>query len=106
MPVPDLERTLDSLAEAISWPPTPDLRGPVRRAVRVQPRWYERRWGLAAVAVLAIAGLLLAYTPTRTAIADFVNLHTGITHTTTLPTRSPMRPGPIGTRLGLGNGTR
>jgi len=105
MQVPDLERTLDALAAAIAWPQTPDLRAPVRRAILTQPRWYERRWALAAVAVIAIAAVLLAYTPTRTAIADFVNLHTRITHTSTLPTPSPRPAGPIGARLGLGSPT-
>lgn len=101
----DLETTLDALADAIAWPATPDLRIAVRRAIVVRPRWYERRWALAAVAVIAVAGLLLAYTPTRTAIADFVNLHTAITHTSTLPTPSAGPAGPIGARLGLGNPT-
>ncbi len=101
----DLEAMLGALAGAVVWPTSPDLRAPVRRAILLRPHWHERRWALAAVAVLAIAGLLLAYTPTRTAIADFVNLHSRLTHTSTLPTPSPRPAGPIGTRLGLGSPT-
>jgi hypothetical protein len=103
--VADLETTLSELAEAIEWPATPDLGARVRRAIGVRPRWYENRWALAAVAVIAVAVMLLAYPPTRTAIADFVNLHTRITHTSTLPTPSPRPSGPIGQRLGLGSPT-
>jgi hypothetical protein len=102
----DLEARLARLSTNIAWPPEPDLRARVRAAVlaRRRPR-LESRWALAAVAVVSIIALLLAYTPTRTAIADWVNLHTRITHTTTLPTPSPLGPGPIGKRLGLGDQT-
>jgi len=104
--VADLEERLAELRGGIVWPPTPELSAPVRRALAVhQARWFESRWALAAVAVLAIVAVLLAYTPTRTAIADWVNLHTGITHTTTVPTPSPLPPGPIGKRLSLGTAT-
>ena len=103
--MPDLETTLATLGDAIAWPATPDLRVPVRRAIVPRPRWYERRWALAAVAVIAIVATLVAYTPTRTAIAEWVNLHTRITHTTALPTPSPRPPGSIGQRLGLGDAT-
>ena len=99
----DLESTLTDLAAHLEWPETPDLLPRVRQdRVRRRP-WFESRWALAAVAVVAIVAVLLAYTPTRTAIADWINLHTRITHTTTLPTPSPLPPGPIGKRLGLGN---
>ena len=102
----DLEARLSGLSAELAWPPQPDLRARVRTAVLVRRRpWFESRWALAAVAVVAIIALLVAYTPTRTAIADFINLHTRITHTTVLPTPSPLPPGPIGTRLGFGNAT-
>jgi hypothetical protein len=99
----DLEARLSRLAADVYWPPEPDLRARVRTAALVPRRpWFESRWALAAVAVVAIIAVLLAYTPTRTAIADFVNLHTGISHTSTLPTPSPLPTGPIGAKLGLG----
>jgi len=106
MPEPmDVERALVGMARDLDWPATPDLRGVVRRRLAAHPPWYASRWALAAVAVLVIAAALLAYTPTRTAIADWVNLHTSIRRTTSVPTPSPLPPGPLGQRLGLGNQT-
>jgi hypothetical protein len=101
----DLERRLSRLGANLAWPESPDLRAPVRHAILARRPWFQTRWALAAVAVIAILSVLLAYTPTRTAIADFLNLHTTITHTTTLPTPSPLPPGPLGQRLGLGGQT-
>ncbi len=100
----DLEARLGRLAEEVGWPDPPDLRAPVRRAILTgRPRaWYGSRWALAAVAVVAILAMLVAYTPTRTAIAGWLNLHTTITHTNTLSTPSPLPSGSIGERLGLG----
>ena len=99
----ELEPRLTDLASAIDWPATPDLRPRVRGAMVVVPRQsFGGRWVLAAVAVLVIVAVLLGYAPTRTAIADWVNLHTRLTRTNTLPTPSPLKPGPIGERLGLG----
>jgi hypothetical protein len=100
--VADLETRLAQLGQAVDWPATPDLLATVRRRLTPREQRFESRWALAAVAVVSILALLLAYAPTRTAIADWVNLHTRITHTTTLPTPSPLPSGPIGKRLGLG----
>ena len=105
----ELEQQLRLLAAEIEWPATPALGGAVRRRITsTTPRsyarpWYERRWAMAAAAALLIAALLVAYTPTRNAIADFLNLHTSINRTNVLPTPSPLPPGPLGQRLGLGN---
>ena len=101
----DLEATLTELTGLVAWPETPDLRPGVRRAALSRRPWFESRWALVAVAVIAIAAILIAYAPTRTAIADWVDLHTRITHTNTLPALSPRPSGPIGQRLGLGNAT-
>jgi len=99
----DLEPQLTGLVADLAWPPTPDLRAAVRRSIMMPRRpWYGSRWALAAVAVIVIVAALLTYPPTRTAIADWVNLHTSINRTTTLPTPSPLPPGPLGSRLGLG----
>jgi hypothetical protein len=103
--VADLESRLAELAGVVAWPDTPDLGPRVRGALRARRPWFESRWALAAVAVIAIVAVLLAYAPTRTAIADWVNLHTRLSHTTVLPTPSPRPPGPIGERLGLGGAT-
>jgi hypothetical protein len=106
MPEPmDVEGVLAGLAGALDWPATPDVRGAVRRRIAVRPPWYSSRWALAAVAVIVIISALLAYTPTRTAIADWVNLHTSIKRTTSVRTPSALPPGPLGQRLGLGSQT-
>ena len=88
----DLEALLAELAGQVEWPEAPDLRPAVRRAAFARRPWFGSRWALAAVAVIVIIAVLLAYAPTRTAIADWVNLHTRITHTTTLPTPTPNGP--------------
>jgi hypothetical protein len=103
--VADLEARLEELGAALAWPPTPELSARVGRAITVQRQWFDHRWAVAAVAVLALVALLLGYAPARTAIADWVNLHTRITHTTTLPSPTPPGSGPIGRRLGLGDQT-
>jgi len=102
----ELEEQLAAMAGSIEWPPTPRLSlaaasktGPARRA------WAQPRWAVAAVAVLAIVATLMAYTPTRTAIADWVNLHVNLRHTTALPTPSPLPSGTLGSNLGLGTRT-
>src|ERR1051326_8156429 len=95
----DLEEQLESLAAHIDWPATPRLRS--------QPRLRPAasRWALAAVAVFVIAAGLLAYTPTRTAIAGWLNLHTHLRPTTALATPSPLPSGTLGSNLGLGRPT-
>lgn len=96
----DLEQLLTALAEAIDWPPTPRL-----QARRPPARLLQSRWALAAIAVLVIVATLLAYTPTRTAIAGWLNLHTNLRQTTALPTPSPLPSGTLGSNLGLGTPT-
>src|SRR5262245_7272 len=106
--MPDLEEQLLSLGEAIDWPPTPPrLWGGVSRRPtegRVF-RLVPSRWVLAAAAVLLIVATLLAYTPSRDAIAGWLDLHTTIHLVPHPPTPSPLPPGPLGQRLGLGNAT-
>jgi len=65
----------------------------------------RNRWALAAAAVFLIAALLLAYTPTRKAIAGWINLHTTIQRVEHPPTPSPLPSGPLGSQLGLGTPT-
>jgi len=108
MPEPaELETMLAALAARIDWPATPELRVVIRRRAAVlplRPR-FRARWAMAALAVLVILATLLAYTPTRTAIADWVNLHINIRRTTALPTPSPLPSGTLGSNLGLGTQT-
>jgi hypothetical protein len=99
----DLEQRLTELAAAIEWPATPQLS--VRIPVR-QVSWYRNRWALAAAAVVVAAAALFAYTPSREAIANFVNLHVLVKVVPAGPAKpSPLPPGPLGKRLGLGNQT-
>jgi len=107
--IAELERTLDLLREAIEWPATPPLAGRITARITAPAQasraWFQSRWALAAVVVLlAIAGLI-AYTPSRDAIASWINLHTSITRVNQLPTPSPLPSGPLGKRLGLGEPT-
>jgi hypothetical protein len=106
MPEPaELEAMPSALAGRIEWPVTPQLKAviPSRAGVLpLRPR-FQGRWAMAAVAVLVLLATLLAYTPTRTAIADWLNLHINIRRTTALPTPSPLPS--LGSNLGLGTQT-
>jgi hypothetical protein len=96
--VPDLEQDLTDLSAAIAWPPTPRLRiAPPRE----QRRPALPRWALAVAAALVIAAGVLIYTPTREAIANFLNLHTVVNRVPSLPTPSSR----AGQSLGLGRPT-
>jgi len=110
-----LEARLTALGRDLDWPATPKLSRAV--AARIAPaadlrrrretaagHWYQRRWALAAAIVLALVAVF-AYTPSRDAIASWLNLHTRFQQVPQLPTPSPLPPGPLGTRLGLGTQT-
>jgi hypothetical protein len=101
----NIEQVLAGMAGDLVWPATPDLSAGVRRRIAARPTWYASRWALAAVALAVIVAGLLAYPPTRTAVAGWVNLHTSVRYTTTVQTPSPLPPGPLGKRLGLGSQT-
>lgn len=105
----ELEPRLDLLREEIEWPATPALAARVRSRITAPARaprpWFESRWALAAAVLLVAAAVLLAYSPTRGAIASWLNLHTTITRVKQLPTPPPQPSGPLGTRLGLGEPT-
>jgi hypothetical protein len=105
----DLEQRLMLLQAEIDWPVTPALAARVRARIAAPapaPRpWFQSRWALAAVAVLVVLAALIAYTPSRDAIASWINLHTIFTRENQLPTPSPLPSGPLGKRLGLGDPT-
>jgi hypothetical protein len=105
----DLEQRLVLLQAEIEWPVTPALAARVRARIAapapaLRP-WFQNRWALAAAAVLVVLAALIAYTPSRDAIASWINLHTIFTRVNQLPTPSPLPSGPIGKRLGLGDAT-
>lgn len=112
--MPDLEQQLSVLGSALEWPPTPDIHIPALRGGRLSlaaPWWGAPvsilpRWALAAAAAILIAAAgLLAFPPSREAIANWVNVHTSFQRVTHLATPSPQPPGPLGERLGLGGRT-
>jgi hypothetical protein len=96
--VPELERELMELAGAIAWPTTPPPSWADLRPSRTVGLW---RVLAVAAAIALVVGALLAYTPTRDAIAGFLNLHTTVHRVQTLPTPSTH----AGQRLGLGTPT-
>ena len=95
--MPDLEQQLTELGAAIEWPRTPDMLPPRLPAKRGRFVWGRRVLAAAAVLVL-VAAALLAYAPSRDAIANFLNLHTTVQRVPAVPTPSP-HPGQA---LGLG----
>jgi hypothetical protein len=108
----DLEGRLAALASEIDWPDTPELSGRVlarlaEPAARERLAWSRpsagRRWALAAAAVILAAAALVAYSPSRQAIAGWLNLHTIFQRVTHLSTPSPQPSGPLRARLGLGH---
>ncbi len=104
--MPDVEQQLLELGANLDWPATPQLAARVRYRVAEPSRaWYQSRWALAAIALLIALAALFVYTPTRDVIARWFNLHLSIQRTEHLPTPSPLPPGPLGQRLGLGEMT-
>jgi hypothetical protein len=104
-----LEERLSALGRELEWPATPDLVRVVGTRIKAptvaRRPWYLSRLALAAAAVLVALAGLIAYTPSREAIARFLNLHTLIQRQSQVPTPSPLPPGPLGQRLGLGGQT-
>jgi hypothetical protein len=112
----ELEERLRALGRDLDWPPTPNLRTAVVTIIAAQPvislpatrevmrprPWYQSPWAVAAAAVILALAALLAYQPARDTIANWLNLHTRIQRVTVLPTPTPLPPGPLGARLGLG----
>jgi hypothetical protein len=101
----ELEQQLSRLGAALDWPATPNLAPTVRLRIGARRPWFESRWAMAAaVAILALAALV-AYPPSRDAIATWINVHTFFRAVPHLETPSPLPPGPLGQRLGLGQQT-
>lgn len=104
--IAELEQRLALLRPDLAWPRTPDLAARVGARIAtptiVRRPWFQSRWALAAALALALIAALLAYTPSREAIASWLNLHTIITRVNQLPSPSPRPSGSIGERLSLG----
>jgi hypothetical protein len=99
----DLERDLYALADWIEWPETP--RFSMRRTELGPPQRPYPRWWLAAAAVVLAAVLILAASPpARDTVAGWLGLRgVVIEKVEHPPTPSPLPPGPLGQRLGLGD---
>jgi hypothetical protein len=103
--VPDLEQQLFELGRALEWPKTPRLAIPLP-ARREGLGWgvpiLRSGWAVALAALLIVAIALVAYPPSRNAIASWINLHVNIQRVQQLPTPSPLPSGTLGSNLGLG----
>lgn len=107
-----LEARLSMLGRDLDWPATPNLSQEIVARIAPTPvarlradHWYQSRWAVAAAAVIIALTALLAYPPTREAIANWLNVHTHFQQVPQLPTLTPLPPGPLGQRLGLGSQT-
>ena len=99
----ELEHQLSRLGAALDWPATPYLAPAVRLRTGMRRRpWFENRWAMAAAAAIVAVAALAAYPPGREAIASWINLHTFFRTVPHLATPTPLPPGPLGRRLGLG----
>ena len=105
----ELEQQLIALGAELDWPATPNLARSVRSRIAaplvLRAPWYQSRWAVAAAAVVIALAALAVYTPTREAIAGWVDVHVLFQRVPVLPTPSPRPSGPIGERLGLGQPT-
>ncbi|TMB86632.1 MAG: hypothetical protein E6J37_12425 [Chloroflexi bacterium] len=98
-----LEHDLRELGAGLAWPATPYLRAAIRPRIVVRRPWFESRWAMAAAVAIVALAALLAYSPSRDAIANWLNLHLRLQQVPVLPSPSPLPPGPLGERLGLGD---
>lgn len=107
--MPELEQQLTALAGQVEWPATPNLvpavRSRITAPVVLRAPWYQSRWALAATAVIIALAALAAYPPSRDAVAGWINVHVFFQRVQVVPTPSPLPPGPLGERLGLGGET-
>lgn len=102
----ELEQQLNRLGAELEWPATPNVATAIRLRMNApRRRWFENRWAMAAAAAILIVAALVAYPPSRAAIADWINVHTRFTTVPRLSTPTPLPPGPLGQRLGLGQQT-
>ena len=111
-----LEQQLIELGRAVEWPATPHLQVEIPLPAGREglgwrrPAWLDSlsssAWGrpvaVAVAALLIVAIALTVYTPSREAIANWVNLHVNIQRVQQLPTPSPLPSGKLGSELGLG----
>ncbi|MEP6753693.1 MAG: hypothetical protein ABI959_13190 [Candidatus Dormiibacterota bacterium] len=98
----ELEQRLSRLGAELDWPATPNLAPAVRLRIGARRPRFERRWLIAAAAAFLVLAAIAAYPPGRDAIASWINLHTIFRTVPHLATPTPLPPGLLGPRLGLG----
>jgi hypothetical protein len=98
----EMEQRLSRLGDELEWPATPNLAPAVRLRIATRRPRLDRRWVMAAAAAILVLAAIAAYPPSRDAIASWINLHTFIRTVPHLATPTPLPPGPLGQRLGLG----
>lgn len=101
----ELEQQLSRLGTSLDWPATPNVVPAVRRRIGARRPWFESRWAMAAAAAILALAAIAAYPPSRDAIATWINVHTFFRTVPHLATPTPLPPGPLGKRLGLGQQT-
>jgi hypothetical protein len=118
--MPELERMLNQLGRELEYPPTPDLAAAVTERMRggapappgerprarrrlLPPAGFRRALVIAVVAMLVLAGTVLAAAPgVRDAVFEFFGLQGAtVERTATLPTPPPERPLDLGRRTTL-----
>src|SRR5512142_1951253 len=99
-----LEARLTALADAVAFPPTPNLTAAVRSRLEPRPRSQRRWvWALGAALLLAITGGVVAVPQARETVAGWLGIKgVSIQRVEHPPTPSMLPSGPIGSRLGLG----
>jgi len=100
-----LELQLSRLGAELEWPAAPNLAPAVRLRIATRRPRFDRRWLMAAAAAILVLAAIAAYPPSRDAVAGWINLHTIFRTVPHLETPSPLPPGPLGRRLGLGEKT-
>ena len=83
-----LERDLRALGVGLAWPATPYLRASIRPRIVVRRPWFESRWAMAAAVAIVALAALFAYSPSRDAIANWLNLHLRLQQVPVLPSPS------------------
>src|SRR6266849_3870415 len=114
---PELEQALVDLGSHLAYPPTPALAARIRQEIALRPArspslwasWLpnQRRLAFALVALIALAGAVLAFSPdARTAVAERLGLRgVLIREIPAVPTPLPAVAPSIGARLSLGQST-
>ena len=115
--MPELERMLTGLGRELDYPPTPDLAGAVARRLAPEPprkpfslprARFRRALALALIALLVLAGAVMAASPSaRDAVLELFGLQGAtVERRATLPDPPDLRPLELGRRVALSEAAR